>query len=234
MFHEMLRLRTLFDLLAQIQTASCWHLVIFKDRRCISKRLSKHFCNSKHVIFLANIIQWLFCLGADFFLLSGLKPFLGHVGVGDLVHHYKCTDGRAECRQVPGIPTNWPGEPGWAEAQENAATAQQVCDESWRCMVAFEFGQGPALGQRVVDEGHCSHRLKSRHTHSEQPQKTMPRGKVRFIIQVFVVGDGCQAQDCTGRTETLQDPVDTAFGLMWKLFDGGAMWREEEYSFSHK
>lgn len=101
-------------------------------------------------------------------------------------------------------------------------------------MVPFEFGQGPAFGQRVVDERHSCQRLQPHHTHCEQAQQTVPRGEVGFTIQVFVVRDGCQTQDCTGHTEALQDPVNTTFCLVWKPFDGGAIRGEEKYGFCHE
>lgn len=101
-------------------------------------------------------------------------------------------------------------------------------------MVAFEFGQGPAFGQRVVDERHSCHRLQPDHTQREQTQQTVPRGEVGFTVQVFVVKDGCQSQDCTRHTEALQDPVDTTFCLVWKPLDGGAVRGEKEYGFCHE
>lgn len=75
----------------------------------------------------------------------------------------------------------------------------------------------------MVNERHSCQRLRHHHTDGEQAQEAVPRGEVGFTVQVFVVGDGSQAQDCTGHTEALQDPVDTAFGLVWQLFDGGGM-----------
>lgn len=101
-------------------------------------------------------------------------------------------------------------------------------------MVAFEFGQRPAFGQRVVDERHSSHGLQTHYTDCEQAQQTVPGGEVGFTIQVLVVSNGCHAQDCTRHTETLQDPVNTAFCLVGKPFDGGAMGGEEEYGFCHE
>lgn len=101
-------------------------------------------------------------------------------------------------------------------------------------MVAFEFGQGPAFGQRVVDERQSCQRLHPRHTHGDQAQQTVPRGEVGFTIQVFVVKDGCQTKESTGHTEALQDPVNTTFGLVWILFYEGAMGGEEEYGFCHE
>lgn len=74
-------------------------------------------------------------------LTSGLKPFPGHVGSGDLVHDDEGADGRAECRQVPGVSADRGGEPGGAEAEEEADAAQQVRNDSRRGVVAFEFGQ---------------------------------------------------------------------------------------------
>lgn len=101
-------------------------------------------------------------------------------------------------------------------------------------MVPFEFGQGPAFGQRVVDERQGCQRLQAHHTHGEQAQQTVPRGEVGFTVQVFVVRDGCYPQECTRRTKTLQDPVDAAFCLVWQLFDRRAMGGENEYGFCHE
>lgn len=167
-------------------------------------------------------------------LLSGLQPFFCRVRPADLVHYDEGIESSAECWQVPGVFPDRRSEPCRAEAQEQAATAQQVRDEPGCCMVAFEFGQGPAFGQRVVDERQCCHRLQPHHTHCEQAQQTMPRGEVGFTIQVFVVNDGCQTQDCTGNTEALQDPVSTTFCLVWKLLGEGAVGGEQEYGFCHE
>lgn len=55
-----------------------------------------------------------------------------------------------------------------------------------------------------------------------------------FTAQVFVVVDGSQAQNCTGATEALQDPVNAAFGLVRKPLDEGAVGRKEQDGFRHK
>lgn len=166
--------------------------------------------------------------------LSRLQPFLRHVSAGDLVHHDKGSESGAEGPQVPGVIPDRRGEPGRAEAEQQAGTAEQVGDQSGRRMVAFEFGQGPAFGQRVVDERHGCQRLQPHRTQSEQAQQTVPRGEVGFTVQVFVVGDGCHSQHCTGQAEALQDPVNATFGLVRKPPDGGAVWGEEEYGFCHE
>jgi hypothetical protein len=57
---------------------------------------------------------------------------------------------------------------------------------------------------------------------------------VGLAVQVLVVEDGCQAQGGTAGAEALQDPVDTPLGLVGKLPNGRAMWREEEHSFCHE
>lgn len=101
-------------------------------------------------------------------------------------------------------------------------------------MVSLQLGQGPALGQRAVDQGQSGQGLHPNNTNCHQAQQTMPRCEVRFAIQVFIVTDSHQAQSSTGDAEALQDPVKAHFGLVWKLLDGGAMGREEEYGLSHE
>lgn len=54
---------------------------------------------------------------------------------------------------------------------------------------------------------------------------------MRFAIQVLVVIYGHYTQDCTGHTETLQNPVKTTFSPVCQLFDGVAMRRKDENGF---
>lgn len=166
--------------------------------------------------------------------LSGLQPFLRHVRTGHLVHHDEGGESGAQRRQVPGARPDRCSEPGGAEAEEQADAAQQVRDEPGRRVVAFEFGQGPASGQGVVDERHGCQRLQPRRAHGEQAQQAVPRGEVGLAMQVFVVGDGRHAQDGARHREALQHPVSATFCLVRKPFDGGAMGGEKEHGLCHE
>lgn len=151
-----------------------------------------------------------------------------------MIHYNDSADRGADCCQVPAVPPDRRSEPGGAEPEEQACAPQQEGDEAGRSVVALELGEGPAFGQRVVDQRHGCQRLHTHHAHSDQAQQTVPRGEVGFTVEVFVVGDGTQAQNCTAAADALQDPVDTAFGLVWKLLDEGAVGREEEDGFCHE
>lgn len=55
-----------------------------------------------------------------------------------------------------------------------------------------------------------------------------------FSIQVFVVEDGRHAQGRAGHAQTLQDPVDTDFKLVWEAFDQRAVRGEDENGLRHE
>lgn len=149
---------------------------------------------------------------------SRLQPLLGRVRAADLVHHDEGVEGTAGRGQVPGVLPRRPGEPGRAEAEEQAAAAQQVSDQPGGGVVAFELGQGPALRQGVVDQRHGRQRLQRHCAHGDHAQQAVPRGEVGLAAEVLVVNDGRQAQDGTGHAEALQDPVCAGFRLVWKRF----------------
>lgn len=151
-----------------------------------------------------------------------------------MVHYDDGAESRAQCCQVPGVVPDRRLEPRGAKPEQQAGTAEQVGDESRRRVVALEFGEGPAFGQRRVDERQRRQGLATDHTDRQQAQQTVPRGEVGFTIQVFVVKDGSQAQNCTEAAEALQGPVNAAFRLVWKSFDDGSMRREDEDGFCHE
>lgn len=151
-----------------------------------------------------------------------------------MVHQNQGSDRGAERRQVPGVLPHRCGEPARAEAEQQAAAAQQVRDQSGSCVVALELRQGPAFGQRVVDERHRSQRLQTGHAHREHAQEAVPGGEVGFAAQVLVVSDGCQTQGCTAHAEALESQVNSNFGLVRERLDRGAVRREEQDGFRHE
>ncbi|CAB1354147.1 unnamed protein product, partial [Coregonus sp. 'balchen'] len=103
-----------------------------------------------------------------------------------------------------------------------------------RSRLTLPSSQGPALSQGVVEEGQSGKRLHPYNAHRPQAHQAVPRGEVGLVVQVLVVEDGCQAHSGTAGTEALQDPVDTPLGLVGKLLNGRAMWREEKHSLCHE
>ena len=165
---------------------------------------------------------------------SGLQPFLRHVGVCDLAHDHQAAHSGADRCEVPGEPPHGRGEPGGADAQDQAAAAQQVGQQAGRRVVALQPGEGPALDQGGVDQRHGRQTLEPRDADRHQAQQTVPGGEVGLSDQVFVVDYGGQAQDSAGQGQTLQDPVHAHLALACQHPDGGAVGREDEDGFSHE
>lgn len=165
---------------------------------------------------------------------SGLQSFLRRVTSCDLVYHVEGTEDRTQSYKVPSGTVDRCSEPGRAEAEKQADAAQQVRQHPSGSVILFEFSQGPAFGQRVVEEGQRCQWLQECHPHRPHAKDTMPGGQMRFAVQMLVVIDGHYTQKGTRDAETLQDPVKLSFRPVCKRLDGGAIRGENEYGFWHE
>lgn len=164
-------------------------------------------------------------------LYSRLQSFFGCKTSCDLVYYIEGTENGTECCKVPGVTLDRCSEPGRAESENKADAAEQVRDHPSGSMILFEFSQGPAFGQRMVEEGQRCQRLQYDHPQCHHAKDTMPGGQMRFAIQVLVGIYGHYTQDCTRHTQALQNPVKTTFSPVCQLFDGGAMRSKNENGF---